>query len=218
MKTTILKYATVLVILTLFSTGCKNKWKQPTDITFSIHHTISSDGSLSGTFNFKTIEFEGKRKQGDDVNFNHDESFTYDFSSSSTSKKLNFELPQGTYKNFHVVLRGEDQMLHLSGKYKPENGHPKSVILDISAPEVFRLQVENNNNTDIVLQKDIKRTLHVEINLDSWFSHIPQQAWENADYEYIQGKPTIQITRNQNAELYSTIQNKIRDSFKAYIE
>lgn len=91
--------------------------------------------------------------------------------------------------------------------------------LEVYSPEVFeKVVIASNQDSEIILNKDIPVTASVTFNADYWFENISEDMWANADILDFDGEPTIVISKFVNQEIFMLVVYRIPNSFKIIIE
>jgi hypothetical protein len=225
-----IKHIALITSVALFAlSSCKNKWKEPVDLSFSFEtkqsHTSPNSintGDIyvhSATVEIASFSLKGERQQGKtDISFS--ENTLYNFlveGGLSLDFSILKQLPQGTYNSMVYVFEiGE---VTLRGFVKTESNGV--VPLSISYPSRKNISVLAKNianQQEIVLEKGKPRHVSVELSLSEWFSAITPQMWSSVDYQEISGQPQGQpnkeiiINANENAAIYLNLFNMLDNS------
>jgi len=217
----------VLVVLfsfgILLSTSCQKKWKKPTGVVFNLQ---LGSNSASGPVNFTSgymvlnkVSFTGERKQG----VQHialDQSYSgtnpVNFSGNATGIGINFDIPQGTYSQIDVNLEtGTDthgNSIQINGTFVDSLNHTYAVQFIFSAANSTTIRATNTSGgNEINLVADRPETATIIMNPSYWFAALSKSMMNKAEHETVGGVQTIQISNDENENLYSLIVNRIKD-------
>jgi hypothetical protein len=206
----------------LIAISC-NKWKKPSDIKFyvDIDKTSTLGGQLNftgGTFVLEYFDFEGKRKQGDDVYFTKDftNGLSIPFNGSQPVSELEFMIPQGEYERIDVGMRTFDDnntiCILVEGTYTYTGGGSIPFRFEFEDSEQFKIRAENDNGGNIVLDKDVLSPAKIVLDPDHWFEVVPISYFENADTFNVNGTNTIVINKNDNDNIYNLVVDRIDET------
>lgn len=208
----------LLLMLTVLSiTACQRKWKKTAPATFGVEvHKVQNSPSVTitnGLIVLDKFEFEGKRKQGNDVFFSNETAglSRVDIGTSAFLPPLNYDIPQGTYTEIRCRLR-----------FKSDDSSIPSVRIEgtflnsLNQPIPFIFETEDHIPVEITLSgieqlfledETIMPVIH--INANQWFSAITNNQFETADTVLLNNVPTILINEDDNSDLYELVISRI---------
>lgn len=204
--------------------SCK-KYKKPTSVTFymDMETTPLYNGKLtfsSGYFSLYKLSFEGKRKKGDDVDFEkeYNSPLQVAFDLTNTSSELMFTIPQGIYEKIEMKFETDDDngivSLKVVGNYQNTAGTNIPVYLEINESEVFELKGTAASGQNIVLDKDVATKAKVLFNVSYWFESVPMNSFENATITSVNGNNAIVISNSTNEIIYDSVLDRLEESDK----
>jgi hypothetical protein len=213
-----------ILVLGVASTSCsKKKWAKTTEVSISSTTSTSSNeviiagkpfvmDTLTVDFNFAGIT--GERIQADDISITNSAQFQADYISGQVLGASTFEIPQGTYDKMELSFELGDYVndpistnvgstIHISGQYFL----PGSVIyevdikLDISSSALVQV-LDNDNETRILLEEGVKRSIRLSLNTEELFSEINPGLWNAAAVTSVNGAQTIVVSELNNNSIY----------------
>jgi hypothetical protein len=213
MKNTIL----LLVLTVLSLSACQRKWKKTAPATFIVEvHKVQNSPSITitnGMMILDKFEFEGKRKQGNDVFFTNETVglSRVDLGTSAFLSPLNYDIPQGTYTEIRCRLRfnSEDSSI-------PSVKIEGTFLNSLNQPIPFIFETEDHVPVEITLsgieqvfveEETILPVFH--FNANQWFSALTNNQLETADTELVNNLPTILINEDSNTDLYELVISRI---------
>ncbi|MDH4471055.1 MAG: hypothetical protein QE487_00520 [Fluviicola sp.] len=213
-----------LVFAVLMVQSCK-KYKKPTSVAFYMDMEASPiyNGKLtfsSGYFSLYKLSFDGKRKKGDDVNFEKEYTSPLQvaFDPNNASQELMFTIPQGIYEKIEMKFETDDDngivSLKVVGNYQNTSGDNIPVYLEINESEVFELKGTASSGQNIVLDKDVATKAKVLFNVSYWFESVPMNSFENAILTSVNGIDAIVISSTSNESIYDNIIDRLEESDK----
>lgn len=228
-----------LIVLFLFSCG-KEELKEPTRVDFEfeadpqVGRVAESNGQggngnqvheldvSDGTMYLKEIRVMGKRKEGEDVDFEREEVIEVPLDGSGKGRTY-FDLPQGDYEEISLELtiaKDQGPSVMLEGNYTRDmpNQSPQTALLDFSMEKkkIVKLEVEDRNgNEKFELRKGSDHRIRVGIELKKWFRGIGVGRWNNASIQQKPGgKEELPLSKGKNEQLHSKILVRIPKAFK----
>jgi hypothetical protein len=213
-----------IVFAILMVQSCK-KYKKPTSVTFymDMEATPLYNGKLtfsSGYFSLYKLSFEGKRKKGDDVDFEkeYNSPLQVAFDPNNASPELMFTVPQGIYEKIEMKFETDDDnnvvSLKVVGNYQNTSGTNFPVYLEINESEVFELKGTASSGQNIVLDKDVATKAKILFNVTYWFESVPMNSFENATLTSVNGTNAIVISNTSNETIYDSIVDRLEESDK----
>jgi hypothetical protein len=211
-----------LYAIILFSCT-KQQWKETANLEFEVScdsKTVSLEDdllyidTLIRTFDY--IEIEANRLQSSNIDLNLNGPVKCDFIEQITSKKIQFEIPQGTYDKFDVFLKSTGIGLELNGRYYSSQMADKKIVLTINSGDLEQIPVKDNDgSTTILFEKDQSRKLLLTINTSRLFQNINPAMWNAAIPSFVFGESAIVINANSNETLYIPILNNLKHALNA---
>ncbi|MDD2634075.1 MAG: hypothetical protein PHW82_01090 [Bacteroidales bacterium] len=260
------KISILLIVISLaWLVSCDDNdvWKLPTAVNVKMN-LLESETDIfevtAGAITIASIEVEGERNEGDNIYFvrNIASGLSIAFNKESTSKELDFDIPQGIYPRLKISFEtyefdppinpigqnddddddeerddddGDDEdfidyydtekyNLYVEGYVNLETEDEEIPFrLEVYSPEVFeKVVISTNQDSEVVLNKDIPVTANVTFDADYWFENISEDMWANADILDFDGEPTIVISKFANQEIFMLVVYRIPNSFKIIIE
>lgn len=165
------------------------------------------------------ISFKGERKQGtQEISLYQQFSGNkpINFSDKAVGVGINFDIPQGTYSQIEITLEtGTDikgNSLQINGTYKDSLNNTLAVQFIFSAANITTMMATNTSGGNgIVLIADQPATATISINPAYWFASLSKSTMENAEHEKVGGVETIQISNDENEDIYNLIVSRIKD-------
>lgn len=213
----------IIPILTILLLSSCNKWKEPTDVDFfvDIDKTPTINDQLTftgGEIILEYFDFDADRDKGDDVFFDKgfENGLIIPFNINQTVVELEFIIPQGVYKRIDIGFRtfddNGDNCILVLGNYDYINGNTIPFRFEFTDSEQFKIRAENNDGSDIILDKDVMSPAKIILNPSHWFQPVPVNDFENATITNIGGVNTILITKNENDDIYDLILDRLDES------
>jgi hypothetical protein len=185
----------------------------------SNNHFIIDHGTLS----ISSIEFEGRREQGQDVFFESDlgQAIVANLSDGTTNVPVRFDIPQGVYNHLEVVLNlGENEQapLVLHGRLTKGPMQDYPVRFEYRFTERVRIKGRGQQNQQIVLQADRQSVARVELQAENLFRLINMGMIMNASIVNEGGQEIILIDNTNNLPIFNMIANRLSNSFSLIID
>ncbi len=189
----------------------------------SITRFTFNQGSLA----INDISFEGRRQDADDVFFNApmDPVVVVNLAEGTSNQAIEFDIPQGIYKRMEFIFEiGSPQHIPLvvSGTANIGGLHgeiPLRFEYEFAEPvRVVAKAKGQENNEDILLQKENPATARLEIDAEFLFRLISPGMMINADIEELEGHPEIIINSSKNPSLFNMVAARVDQSFKITFE
>jgi hypothetical protein len=174
----------------------------------------------SGYFSLYKLSFDGKRKKGDDVDFEKEyiSPLQVAFDPNNASQELMFTIPQGIYEKIEMKFETDDDngivSLKVVGNYQNTSGDNIPVYLEINESEVFELTGTASSGQEIVLDKDVATKAKVLFNVSYWFESVSMNSFENAVLTSVNGTDAIVISNTSNESIYDNIIDRLEESDK----
>ena len=193
-----------------------NSAGQPGPISFSID---------KGTLVISAIEFDGKREQGQDVYFISDfpAPVVAKLYEEGTQAAVDFDIPQGIYKRIDISLHlgnGPDEMpLKLEGLLSRPGIGPVTIRFEYAFDDIISIRSTGNGaNQDITLRKDQPSTAMVRLDAGSLFRLVNPAVFMNADIIVENGQNVLQISNNNNRNIFNQIAARMNNAFTVVFE
>lgn len=211
------RLTTIVIVLSLLLTACQRKWKKTAPSIFSVNvHKVQDVPSITitnGIIVVDKFEFEGKRKQGNDVYFNSEsENLTrIDIGTSAFLSPLNYDIPQGTYTEIRCKLRFKSDdsntpSLRIEGTFLNSSSQVIPFIFETADHIPIEIAATGIEET-FIEDNEIRPVIH--LNLNQWFSAITNNQLENADTTIVNSVPTILLDEDNNSDLYELVISRI---------
>lgn len=217
------------MIVLLFSTSLlisacqKDKWKQPTQVSFKMD--VNSEPGMNGQLTFtggkivlREFSFEGERVQGDDVYF--EKSFPggliITFNPNSGIPELSFDIPQGNYTKIRVEFEAEgntDNSIFVEGSYTTTGGTTYPLRLETEAVELYSIIAKHSSGSnEIVLVKDTPANALIKLDPVHWFGTVSTTLLDNADLINVNGIMTILINDANNGNILDIVLDRVDEA------
>lgn len=216
-----LNYVVLFLCGFLLLESCKkSEWKKPTEVTFmvDVNKESSLDGKLfftGGQIILRSITFDGKRMQADDVYFesDFDEGLKVILSSTTANNKLFFDIPQGTYSSIRIDFEAEsseNKSIVIKGFYTNTSGVQLPVILELDQIEFFD-KIAKNPQGDVEIDLVACNPTKALIQLDPifWLGNLSTNQLDAAQTTLVDGVESILIKNDTNAGLYDIIDDRV---------
>lgn len=211
------RLTTIVIVLSLLLTACQRKWKKTAPSIFSVNvHKVQDVPSITitnGIIVVDKFEFEGKRKQGNDVYFNSEsENLTrIDIGTSAFLSPLNYDIPQGTYTEIRCKLRFKSDdsntpSLRIEGTFLNSSSQVIPFIFETADHIPIEIAATGIEET-FIEDNEIRPVIHLNVN--QWFSAITNNQLENADTTIVNSVPTILLDEDNNSDLYELVISRI---------
>ncbi len=176
-----------------------------------------------GTLTIASLEFEGRREQGQDVFFESDlgQAIVANLSDGTTSVPVRFDIPQGVYNRLEVVLNlGENEQapLVLHGRLTKGPMQDYPVRFEYRFTERVRIKGRGRQNQQIVLQADKQSLARIELQAENLFRLINMGMIMNATIVNEGGQDVILIDNTNNLPIFNMIANRLSNSFSLIID
>lgn len=185
-----------------------------------------------GRFLISELEFDGYRENGENYFFTKKfpDSLNVAFSSSSTTKILAFEMPQGIYSRIdirlgvpslkegtaavevleRVSLKGG---VEIWGNYINTKGEAVPFIFIYSAKDVFKYTAKSTaGDQQVVVKAKADHKGVIRFNPQHWMELINARMLQSANIKIVDGAPTIIISKSQNDHIYNLLVSRIEKS------
>lgn len=217
---------TLILLAAILGSSCKkNQWKEPTSVGFSF--SLSPKQGGPGTFNFEEGHIqlqrfwvEGKREQAEDIFFERtytvDNALQLPFNTFLPSEELSFDIPQGTYTSLKIgyeTISSTDKCIRAEGLYEYNNPNKDPIWVEFLADneDIYEIILEDNSGSNTInLIAD--QAVHIDIILDPkhWFKNVTGNAMSSAAVSNgNNGQDKIQISKNQNDNIYNVVISRV---------
>jgi hypothetical protein len=190
------------------------------------NNPLSGNGPLrmdNGTLVIASIDFEGRREQGEDVFFTYTppQPIVADLGSETTNLPVSFDIPQGIYTRIELTLYlGTDELapLVLNGVLNRGPFSSLPVRFDYRFTEEIRVRGQGRHQQNIVLSEDKQSVGRVELDVESVFRLVNMGMVMNASAVDIGGQNIILIDNSNNLPIFNMIANRLGNAFSLVID
>lgn len=223
----------VVIFNLLFSSCEKDEYTKPIEVSFGFtmdslqldESTKSSSFTIDkGNLVVETLEFDGRREQGDDY------FFTSEFSTplqaglhnQIMNQNVSYDIPQGIYNRIELTLSigdGNENALCLEGNFNRGPFDEVPVLFEYAFQEQIRINARNKEGGEqIVLSKDNPVKATVRINVPNLFQFVNMNMIKNAETVQINGQEVIRINKETNNTIFNLIATKLDNSIQVVFE
>ncbi|MFO7977330.1 MAG: hypothetical protein R6U64_01610 [Bacteroidales bacterium] len=184
---------------------------------------------------FEEIIFHGIRQQGSDVFFSTRPGSSFgiqELTSENTHSRVTyFDIPQGIYQLMSwelTLLEIEDDLydhewidvddfgLIVEGIYTREDGIKLPFFIGLDPEELLSVKTAPSNSLSLI--EDNVYTVDLTINPYLMMAGIPQSYMEQAERDEEEGVEYIEISDDENEELYSMVVFQLARTIKAFLK
>lgn len=233
-----MKRAYILVVLitavSLFSCE-KDELKLPSKLNiefdmdaFSLEDAAPKGGQLlvidESSLIINTIEFDGKREQGDDYFFASSFEIPVEaqMHTGSSNQNISFDIPQGIYNNIEMNIKIGDKektALRLKGKLSKGPFEDIPVVFEYSFSEEIRVRAEDRQgNRQIIMRKDRPSTAQITMDAPGLCRLLNMGMIMMADQTVVNGEQMILINNTQNTEIFNIMATRLDQSLRVIFE
>jgi hypothetical protein len=192
----------------------------------SIIDKASNNGILvidRGSLIISSIEFEGRREQGEDVYFssNLGQKIIADLGAMTTNIPVSFDIPQGVYHHIEITLNlGTDGQAPLIMEGNLQRGPLQDTPIRFEYPFTERIRIigKGKHQQNIVLHEDKLSVARVEINAESLFRLVNMGMIMTASTINQGGQDIIIINHQNNLPVFNMIANRLANAFTLSID
>jgi hypothetical protein len=211
------RLTSIVIVLSLMLSACQRKWKKTAPSIFSVNvHKVQDVPAITitnGIIVVDKFEFEGKRKQGNDVYFNNESEnlSRIDIGTSAFLTPLNYDIPQGTYTEIRCNLRfrSDDSnvpSMRIEGTFL--NSSSQLIPFIFETEDYIPVEISATGIEETFVEDDEIRPV-IHLNVNRWFSAITNNQLDNADTTVINSVPTILLDEDNNSDLYELVISRI---------
>lgn len=223
----------VVIFNLLFSSCEKDEYTKPIEVSFgftmdSLQLTESTKSSSftidKGTLVVETLEFDGRREQGDDYFFTSKFStpLQAELHNQIMNQNVSYDIPQGIYNRIELTLSigdGNENALCLEGNFNRGPFDEVPVLFEYAFQEQIRINARNKEGGEqIVLSKDNPVKATVRINVPNLFQFVNMNMIKNAETVQINGQEVIRINKETNNNIFNLIATKLDNSIQVVFE
>ncbi len=217
----------------LFSSCEKEEYTEPVSIgfEFSMDALQMSEGAKAGSFTIdkgtlvlQTLEFDGRRDQGDDYYFTSGFAtpLMAELHTKIANQKVEYDIPQGIYNrielNFSMGVESENAIC-FEGRFQRGPMDEVPVIFEYPFQEQIRVRAKNNLGSDqIVISKDNPLKAKIIMNVPNMFQFVNMSMIRNAQTTQQNGGQTIKITNTQNTEIFNLVASRLDNAIYVVFE
>lgn len=216
-----MKYSVQLVLVfSLFLFSCNKDLKKTTKVKFIPAIEPSSIAYLnfsSGNLRMVSFAVDGDREKGKDVSFEKEfsEGNKGYFSGNFWDNPLEYDIPQGSYREIEIDLEvesdGTNPSLILKGTYITASGTEVPLQIEFPSSASFSAVSElEDGRMEISLIEGIPAEAEIQVMPSYWFEPVPRSLLDNA----VDGSNTIIISPSSNEDIYDYIESRIDDKIK----
>lgn len=223
----------VLMIFGLLSCE-KDELTLPAEVNFEFSmEPYQTDGTLKsmnsfnlneGTIEINSLEFDGRRSQGEDYYFtkHFDEALHADLHTGKKNQEVTFDIPQGVYNRIDLNLTigtEEDNAIRLQGTFQQGPFEEITVVFEYSFTENVRIRARNKEgNEQIVLKKDTPTTATVVLDVPFLFQLVNTGMIQFAEITPVDGSDVILINIEKNTDIFNLLATRLDKSMRVIFE
>ena len=230
-----------MILLAIFS--CEpDDLSKPVRVHFELSFVQENDPLPYMTFRYilvdaEQISFYGIRQEGNDVLFNTRPGDTFGMHilspSQSSSYVTYFDLPQGIYQlmRWEIELGEIDEDIYpedyidsadfgfiIEGTYTRQDGSSVLIYIAIEEEDLIRIEsINNEGETPIPILINNVYTVSLQINPHALMRGIPRSMLEQAETDEEDDIEFIEISEDENEELYNLFLFQLSKSLKAVV-
>jgi len=176
-----------------------------------------------GTLVISKIEFEGRRKDANDVFFSadFDPPIIVDLKEGTASRSVRFDIPQGIYERIEMIFflgaPGHLPLLMTGEANLPILGS-KLVRFEYQYSEPVRVLAQGITGNQIVLRKDVVSHATLSVNAEHLFRLVNPGLLIAAEILNDQDEEVILIAQGMNTPIFNVIANRLSQSFEVTFE
>ena len=246
LKTYVIRHLIPLVLMFLILMGVSScepdDLSKPVRVHFELKF-VQDDAPLpyltfrSIAMDVEKINFYGIRQEGNDVLFNTRPGDSFGMhmltSARSSSYITYFDLPQGIYQlmRWEIELGEVDEDVYpddyvdsddfgliLRGTYTRQDGSSALLFIAIEVEELIRLEsINHEGEVPIPILADNVYTVSLEINPHALMRGIPRSMLEQAEEDEDDDIEFIEISDDENEDLYNLVLFQLSKTLKAVI-
>jgi len=177
-----------------------------------------------GTLVLQTLEFDGRRDQGDDYYFTSGFStpLRAELHTKITNQKVEYDIPQGIYNRIELNLSlgvESENTICFEGRFQRGPMDEIPVIFEYAFQEQVRVRAKNNQGSDqIVISKENPLKAKVVINVPNMFQFVNMSMIRNAETIQQNGGQTIKINNTQNTEIFNLLAARLDNAMYVVFE
>ncbi len=222
------------VFFIMFFSSCeKEDTTEPVSIgfEFSMDAFQMNEGAKAGSFTIdkgtlvlQTLEFDGRRDQGDDYYFTSGFStpLRAELHTKITNQKVEYDIPQGIYNRIELNLSlgvESENTICFEGRFQRGPMDEIPVIFEYAFQEQIRVRAKNNQGSDqIVISKENPLKAKVIINVPNMFQFVNMSMIRNAETTQQNGGQTIKINNTQNTEIFNLLAARLDNAMYVVFE
>ncbi|HKL07648.1 MAG TPA: hypothetical protein VJ896_02670 [Bacteroidales bacterium] len=186
--------------------------------------TINSFDVNQGTITIASLEFDGRRDQGEDYFFTKqlDNALQAELHSGNVNQHLSFDIPQGVYKRieFKFSLGTESDIAFcLQGNFQQGSLENIPVVFEYAFTENVRIRAKNREgNEQIVLKKDQPSTATVLVDVPFMFQIVNPGMIQLAETTMVEGNDIILINIEKNTEIFNLLATRLEKSIRVIFD
>lgn len=177
-----------------------------------------------GTIEIKSLEFDGRRSQGEDYYFtkHFDQPLHAELHTGLKNQEVAFDIPQGVYDriDLNLSLGTEDNnAIRLQGTFQQGPFDEIPVVFEYSFTEDVRVRARNNEgNEQIVLKKDTPATATVVLDVPFLFQLVNIGMFQFAEITPIDDQDVILINIGKNTDIFNLLATRLEKSMRVNFE
>jgi len=227
----------VIFSLILFTYSCeKDELTEPTkvDLEFSMdsYTGYGQYGSKSGSsfeinegvMIIESIEFDGRRDEGEDYFFTSDfsEPLITEMHNKYTNKDVSYDIPQGVYNRIELnfsIGDGNENALCLQGHYQRGPLDDVEIRFEYAFQEQIRIRAKNSmNNEQIVLKSNSDVKANVIFDAAHLFKIVSMNMINNAETTQVEGENIILINNENNIDIFNVLVTRLDNSIRVIFD
>jgi len=227
----------VIFSLILVSYSCeKDELTEPTkvDLEFSMdsYTDYGQNGPKSGSsfeinegvMIIESIEFDGRRDEGEDYYFTSDfsEPLIAELHNKYTNQNVAYDIPQGIYNRIELnfsIGDGNENALCLQGQYQRGPLDDVEIRFEYAFKEQIRIRAQNNmNNEQIVLKSNSDIKANVIFDAPHLFKIVSMNMIKNAETTQEDGKNLILINNENNIDIFNVLVTRLDNSIRVIFD
>jgi len=229
-------YILVVLIIAVSSLSCeKDELKLPSELNiefdmnaFSLDEEASKGPQLliidEGSLIINTMEFDGKREQGDDYFFSSSFEIPVEaeMHTGKSNQNISFDIPQGIYNSIEMNIKIGDKektALRLKGRLSKGPFEDIPVVFEYSFSEEIRVRAEDKQgNRQIILRKDRPSTARIIMDAPRLCRLLNMRMIMMANQAVVNGEQILLINNTQNTEIFNIMATRLDQSLRVIFE
>ena len=177
-----------------------------------------------GNITINSLEFDGRRDQGEDYFFtkHFDNVLQAELHSGNVNQEVSFDIPQGVYNRIELNLSLGTETgtaFRLQGVFQKGPFDEIPLVFEYSFTENVRIRAKNKEgNEQIVLKKDNPSTATILIDVPFMFQLVNPGMVQFAETTPIDGEDVILINIEKNTDIFNLLVTRLEKSMRVNFE